>query len=809
MTPAQDQNFAGRDKPGAGQLDLMLREIHSLPTPTALAGRLLELCSQPPQKSGADDELAALVRLDAALTARLISHLADSRGEGAIWPSLHAPPAQAFRAVVFSVQPFEAGSQDDGESTDWLELWRHCLATAIAAEMIAAALPGIDAREAYVCGLLHDLGKLALWQVLPKSCRRVLQAARDGNGNIADFEREILGVDHTVVGRRLAEMWRLPASVQQAVWLHHQPPASLPESVANRRLVAAIRLADALAYETRLGSGGNFALAGHSAELAQSLGLTPQAMEQIQRELPREFAKRSAPLAAGKAAGDHAYRQALAQSSARLAQLNEQLRQRTEALREQARAFGLLREFASGLGGEALVGDVLPRVAGVLASSAGVEPSPSRKVLAYSLSQEYPEVLCVLLDGLVPAWLVLSRSGASLEVPGPSASPGAQAASALLGTTEELQQWIDLNAYVHRPLLCEGRWIGGVFLPRSMGDHGMGVPPMCDTGVSPVAVSSSVSSSSAAAAQQQKQEQEQQQDRAGTALEHMGRMPMPQPAPQSEDLQQALAAAAALALAMVQGRARAVLLGEQFAQASQVLDQTQDALTETRTLAAIVEMSAGAAHELNNPLAIISGRAQLMLSKATRDENRKIWTLMSQQAQRISDIISELMAFASPPPPRVSEIDPEQLLQEACSKYSSLDDPQVRTSKVDITVSEGAGRLQADREQILGVLVELMLNAATASGKSAVIHLSAQAGPEDNQVTLVVRDEGPGMDRATLSRAFTPFFSAQPAGRRRGLGLPKARRTIEANGGRIYLRSEPGQGAAAVVQLPAASRARQ
>jgi len=280
----------------------------------------------------------------------------------------------------------------------------------------------------------------------------------------------------------------------------------------------------------------------------------------------------------------------------------------------------------------------------------------------------------------------------------------------------------------------------------------------------------------------------------------MGKMPVPQ----SEDLQQALAAAAALALAMVQGRARAVLLGEQFAQASQVLDQTQDALTETRTLAAIVEMSAGAAHELNNPLAIISGRAQLMLSKATRDEDRKIWSLMSQQAQRISDIISELMAFASPPPPQLSKIDAAQLLWDAREKFSALDYPQVKTSKVDITVGDDAGHLLADREQVLGVLVELMLNAATASGKSAAIHLLAQAGPEDNQVTLVVRDEGPGMDRVTLSRAFTPFFSAQPAGRRRGLGLPKARRTIEANGGRIYLRSEPGQGAAAIMQLPAA-----
>ena len=308
------------------------------------------------------------------------------------------------------MQPFEAANGSCDDDSDWSELWRHCLAAAIAAEIIAGAAAGIDPDQAYVCGLLHNLGKLALWQVLPKSCRRVLQAARDANANIADFEREILGVDHTVVGRRLAEMWRCRRPSEQAAWLHHQPPASLPDSVTNPRLVTAIRLADALAYELRLGSGGNFAVAGNRAELAQSLGLTPRAMERIEREFPLEFQKRSAPLAAGKAAPDHAYRRALAQASARLAQLNEQLRQRTDALLEQARARSSA-DFTAGLGGEALVGDVLPRVAGILASSAGVAPSPGGKVLAYSLSQEYPEVLCVPLHGSAPPWLVLLALG--------------------------------------------------------------------------------------------------------------------------------------------------------------------------------------------------------------------------------------------------------------------------------------------------------------------------------------------------------------------------------------------------------------
>ncbi len=117
-------------------------------------------------------------------------------------------------------------------------------------------------------------------------------------------------------------------------------------------------------------------------------------------------------------------------------------------------------------------------------------------------------------------------------------------------------------------------------------------------------------------------------------------------------------------------------------------------------------MAAGAAHELNNPLAIVSGRAQLMAAKAAGEEDRKVWSLISQQAQRMSDIISDLMSFASPPPPQPGEIDPAELLSQAAERLRSSDEAQVRSSKVDITVSQGAASLWADREQVLGVLGE-------------------------------------------------------------------------------------------------------
>jgi signal transduction histidine kinase len=266
----------------------------------------------------------------------------------------------------------------------------------------------------------------------------------------------------------------------------------------------------------------------------------------------------------------------------------------------------------------------------------------------------------------------------------------------------------------------------------------------------------------------------------------------------------ALAATLGLALAIVQGRSRAVVLSEQLAGASRVLADTQTALAEAKTLSAVGEMAAGAAHELNNPLAVISGRAQLMRDRAAGADEKKTWQIIVDQAQRISDIISDLMQFSSPAPPRTAPCDATELLREAAAAFAQSDHPQAGTARVDIESGPGALPVLADRAQMRQVLVELLTNAATAGGARTEIRLSARDEEATGSVLLTVRDNGPGMDEQVLSRVFTPFFSAQQAGRRRGLGLPLARRRVERNGGTIWLKSASGRGTTAFLRLPAA-----
>lgn len=228
--------------------------------------------------------------------------------------------------------------------------------------------------------------------------------------------------------------------------------------------------------------------------------------------------------------------------------------------------------------------------------------------------------------------------------------------------------------------------------------------------------------------------------------------------------------------------------------------QTDDQLLQT-----IARLAAGAAHELNNPLTVISGRAQLMAERAESETDRKTWQIIVEQSQRISDIVSNLMRFAAPPEPVSEDVSASTLVSDAISEFSSLNPPNEKAVKFDKSIEGRVPDLRVDPAQIRAVLLELFDNAANAVRTVPYIRITAKAASGRSRVLLTVRDEGPGMDAETLDKVFTPFFSHQRAGRRQGLGLSLAWRYVVNNHGRIWIESQPGQGTTVNVLLPAAT----
>src|SRR5690348_9057842 len=271
------------------RVDLILQQLEELPTLPAVALRIRE-------STGSDDasisQVVKLVQSDPSLTARILQlvHRADSgvRGEvNSVERAVVLLGFEALRSAVLAVSVFETFQAEQPKQTHFSreEFWKHCVAVACCAELLAGQISDIDPGEAFVCGLLHDLGKVALDAVLPKSFNRVVEAADLLRGNIADVERQVIGLDHMVVGKRLAERWALPSTIRDCAWLHGQAPQALPATVAQPRLVNLVTLADTLVRENHLGYSGNYTFSVPRQILLDAVGLSAQQVNSVMKRL--------------------------------------------------------------------------------------------------------------------------------------------------------------------------------------------------------------------------------------------------------------------------------------------------------------------------------------------------------------------------------------------------------------------------------------------------------------------------------------------------------------------------------------------
>jgi signal transduction histidine kinase len=204
-------------------------------------------------------------------------------------------------------------------------------------------------------------------------------------------------------------------------------------------------------------------------------------------------------------------------------------------------------------------------------------------------------------------------------------------------------------------------------------------------------------------------------------------------------------------------REEARTLAEELAEANRRLLATQDALLRTRALTTVGEMAAGAAHEMNNPLAVISGRSQLLARTIPDEKQRAMAKLVHEQADRLSDIITEMMAFAKPQPPVPAACDVGSLISTALTRAKARTEPADRNIEVTIGV---VPRVLADAEQVSAAIAEVIDNALQATDPRAGRLASGRAttrgraGGGDGDGRRV-RD-----GRATLTRAFDPFYSS-------------------------------------------------
>jgi signal transduction histidine kinase len=269
---------------------------------------------------------------------------------------------------------------------------------------------------------------------------------------------------------------------------------------------------------------------------------------------------------------------------------------------------------------------------------------------------------------------------------------------------------------------------------------------------------------------------------------------------------EALSGAFGLAIETAVVRAGSEVLLEELADVNRRLHAAQEELLRTKSLSMIAAMAAGAAHELNNPLAVISGRAQMLAAQAQDDQQQRAMAAIHEHAQRASDIVSELLDFAKPDPPRVELISLLPWFEQFRARW--LADSSLGPEQFHLAIADPALTTRADPDQLTRIFDALLANATEATTpENARLVVNSASRASDDTVVVSVEDNGCGMAAEVLDHALDPFFSHRPAGRGRGLGLSQAHSLAVSNGGRLWLESTPGVGTTAFVELPAARTA--
>ena len=229
-------------------------------------------------------------------------------------------------------------------------------------------------------------------------------------------------------------------------------------------------------------------------------------------------------------------------------------------------------------------------------------------------------------------------------------------------------------------------------------------------------------------------------------------------------------------------------------------------IIQSERLAAMGQMIAGFAHELNNPLTSILGMSELLQEGEAPESVRKQMVILQQQARRAAEIVQNLMYFSRPPAPGKSPIDLSELVQRTLHLHAySLRKSNIT---VDFLKETSLPPVSGDAHQLMQVFLNLVLNSEQAM-REVRDHgtLRIRISQDEKSVSVVFQDDGPGISPEILPNIFDPFYTTKRPGRGTGLGLSICKAILREHNGNVEAASGPGGGAVFTVTLPTGTAA--
>ena len=231
----------------------------------------------------------------------------------------------------------------------------------------------------------------------------------------------------------------------------------------------------------------------------------------------------------------------------------------------------------------------------------------------------------------------------------------------------------------------------------------------------------------------------------------------------------------------------------------------ENQMAQADKLASIGQLSAGVAHEMNNPLGIILGYTQLLLrDEDSETERHKDLKTIEKHVKSCKSIVEDLLSFARSSKPEREVINIHEAIDDVLNfvvQHSDLDKVEI-IRDYDITISP----ILINERKMKQVFMNLIMNAKHAVGKTGTINVTTKLNRSKNRAYIKVIDTGYGIEKKNLSRIFDPFFTTKPTGEGTGLGLSVSYGIIKNHGGEILAESKRGKGSTFTVVLPVNSQ---
>jgi signal transduction histidine kinase len=229
--------------------------------------------------------------------------------------------------------------------------------------------------------------------------------------------------------------------------------------------------------------------------------------------------------------------------------------------------------------------------------------------------------------------------------------------------------------------------------------------------------------------------------------------------------------------------------------------ETEEQRLRQGKLEALGEFAAGAGHELNNPLAVVVGRAQLLLARSGEPDVARSLRIILNQAQRAHRILRDLMFIARPPAPRNRSCRPAEVLAPLLREFER--DCSARGVRLVADLDPSSPSTWTDPDALRHLAEILLRNALQATPSGGRIQIRSTS--KDHEVIWSFSDSGKGIGAGEASHIFDPFYCGRQAGRGLGLGLPRAAKIVDLAGGRLRWTSNPGHETTFQVHLPLSS----